>query len=193
MLSPAVQELIAKAQMVSFEAWIGAVKPEVIQVFEEANAERQYLTDEQLHQLARQGEQKEEWFAIAKQLRDRAPEIIDRARSVVLEKFPQITQPGGALYPEKRAENCWRDFWHFLRCIHYGIAGNCDQYTSLEGLHYMDLLYQELAVPLDAMVVGLEAMKQIGIEQCGGDKKEELLPYFDHLIDRLKEFKGYKN
>ncbi|MDJ1168383.1 phycobilisome protein [Roseofilum sp. BLCC_M154] len=193
MLSPVVQELITKAQIVSFESWMGKVKPEVIQVFEEANKERQYLTDEELNQLAREGAQKEEWLEIARQLRDRSPEIIDRARSVVLEQFPNITKPGGALYPEKRAENCWRDFWHFLRCIHYGIAGNCDQYTSAEGLHYMDLLYQELAVPLDAMVVGLEAMKTIGIEECGGNKKGELLPYFDHLIDRLKGFESYKS
>jgi hypothetical protein len=193
MLSPAVQELIAKAQIVSFEGWIGAVKPEVIRVFEEANEERQYLTDEQLHQLSNQGEQNEEWLGIAKQLRDRAPEIIDQARSVVLERFPNITQPGGALYPPKRAENCWRDFWHFLRCIHYGIAGKCDQYTSSEGLHYMDLLYQELAVPLDAMILGLETMKKISVEGFGGDKKEELFPYFDHLIDRLKRFEGYVN
>jgi len=53
-------------------------------------------------------------------------------------------------------------------------------------------LYQELAVPLDAMVTGLEAMKQMGIERCGGNKKTELLPYFDHLIDRLKGFDGYR-
>ncbi|MBP0030656.1 phycobilisome protein [Roseofilum reptotaenium CS-1145] len=192
MLSPAVQELITKAQIVSFESWISAEKPDVIQVFEQANQERQYLTDDQLKYLASQAGEKGEWLDIAKELRDRAPEIIDRARSEVLEQFPQITEPGGALYPEKRAENCWRDFWHFLRCIHYGIAGQSPQYTNPEGLHYMDLLYQELAVPLDAMVMGLESMKQIGIEQCGGDKKTELLPYFDHLIDRLKGFDGYR-
>ncbi|MDJ1176659.1 hypothetical protein [Roseofilum capinflatum] len=193
MLSPSVQELIRKAQIVSFQSWVGSVQPEVIQVFEQANQERQYLTDEQFDRLAGLGEEKGEWFAIARGLRDRSSEIVDRARSQVLEQFPQITQPGGALYPEKRAENCWRDFWHFLRCIHYGVAGKSPQYTSAEGLHYMDLLYQELEVPLEAMVVGLEAMKQISIEMCGGNKKTELLPYFDHLIDRLKVFEGYQN
>lgn len=193
MLSASVQELIRKAQIVSFESWIGSVQPEVIQVFEQANQERQYLTDEQLNRLASLGEEQGEWLAIAKDLRDRSSGIIDGARSQVLEQFPQISQPGGSLYPEKRAENCWRDFWHFLRCIHYGVAGASPQYTSAEGLHYMDLLYQELEVPLDAMVVGLEAMKQIAIELCGGNKKTELLPYFDHLIDRLKGFEGYRN
>jgi len=193
MLSPSVQELIRKAQIVSFQSWVGSVQPEVIQVFEQANQERQYLTDEQFERLAGLGEEKGEWCAIARGLRDRSSEIVDRSRSQVLEQFPQITQPGGALYPEKRAENCWRDFWHFLRCVHYGVAGKLPQYTSAEGLHYMDLLYQELEVPLEAMVVGLEAMKQISIEMCGGNKKTELLPYFDHLIDRLKGFEGYQN
>jgi helix-turn-helix protein len=54
-------------------------------------------------------------------------------------------------------------------------------------------LYQELAVPLDAMILGLETMKKISVEGFGGDKKEELFPYFDHLIDRLKRFEGYVN
>ncbi|MEM9816615.1 MAG: phycobilisome protein, partial [Cyanobacteria bacterium P01_D01_bin.6] len=87
----------------------------------------------------------------------------------------------------ERADACWRDFWHFLRCITYGIAGRRTDYTSPDGLHHMQVLYQELQVPLDAMVVGLEGIKQASLKRLG-TTSVELAPYFDHLIIQLKQF-----
>ncbi|HAX79172.1 MAG TPA: phycobilisome protein, partial [Cyanobacteria bacterium UBA11372] len=84
---------------------------------------------------------------------------------------------------------CWRDFWHFLRCITYGIAGNNAEYTSDTGLHYMKLLYQELQVPLDAMVVGLEGIKTASLQRIDEEEGDAIAPYFDHLIERLKSFR----
>ncbi|MEO1147977.1 MAG: phycobilisome protein, partial [Cyanobacteria bacterium J06638_22] len=122
-------------------------------------------------------------------LRDRVSDIVDEARSQVLEAFPTITQPGGGLYPAERASACWRDFWHFLRCITYGIVGQHTDYTSPEGLHYMQLLYQELQVPLDAMVVGLEGVKAASLKRISADQQDQLAPYFDHLIQQLNQFR----
>ena len=125
---------------------------------------------------------------VVQQLRDRVSDIVDEARSQVLETFPTITQPGGGLYPPERADACWRDFWHFLRCITYGMAGQHIDYTSTEGLHYMQLLYQELQVPLDAMVVGLEGIKAASLKRVELEQQAIIAPYFDHLIEQLKQF-----
>ncbi|QYO68420.1 S46 family peptidase [Leptolyngbya sp. 7M] len=84
----------------------------------------------------------------------------------------------------------WRDFWHFLRCITYGIAGQHLDYTSPEGLHYMRLLYQELQVPLDAMVVGLEGIKTASLNRVELGQPDALAPYFDHLIVQLSQFRA---
>ncbi|MDJ0690169.1 MAG: hypothetical protein QNJ41_16855 [Xenococcaceae cyanobacterium MO_188.B32] len=115
-------------------------------------------------------------------------EIVARARGDVLAAYPQITQPGGDLYPPARAEACWRDFWHFLRCITYGIAGRSTDYTSKVGLGYMEQLYRELRVPLDAMVLGLEKLKFYSLQQFEESQREDLAPYFERLITEMKRF-----
>ena len=77
---------------------------------------------------------------IAQLLRDRVVEIVDEARVEVFAQFPQITEPGGGLYPPERAEACWRDFWHYLRPISYGISGGYSEYTSAAGLENMRVM-----------------------------------------------------
>lgn len=189
-LSAAVRELIEKARIVSFATWDNSHPVAVIQRFQSADDERRYLTDEDLQQIQELVPSSTALISISKELRDRVHEIVNEARTQVLDSFPNITQPGGGLYPPARADACWRDFWHFLRCITYGIAGQRTDYTSAEGLHYMQLLYQELQVPLDAMVVGLEGIKAASLKRVELEQEAILAPYFDHLIEQLQRFSG---
>ena len=188
--SSELRELIAKARIVSFDSWKGSHPSEIIDSFQTADNEGRYLTDIDLERVETAMPALADSIGIARILRDAASEIVDEARGKVLTEFPDITQPGGGLYPPKRAENCWRDFWHFLRCITYGIAGDNVDYTSSEGFHYMNLLYQELQVPLDAMVLGLEEIKTASLQRITGERAEAIAPYFDSLIDQLKQFKS---
>ena len=146
------------------------------------------MTNEDLQDIQAIAPNSSELIPVARQLRDRVNDIVNEARAKVLDTFPNINQPGGGLYPAERADACWRDFWHFLRCITYGIAGQHTDYTSTDGLHYMQLLYQELQVPLDAMVVGLEGIKAASLKQVVPEQQASLVPYFDHLIEKLKQF-----
>lgn len=188
-LSAAVRELIQKARIVSFTSWQSTHPPEAIERFQTADDEGRYLTDEDLQQIEMLMPANKVFISVSQQLRDRVHEIVDEARNQVLTTFPNITQPGGGLYPAARADACWRDFWHFLRCITYGIAGERTDYTSTEGLHYMQLLYKELQVPLDAMVVGLEGIKVASLKRVESEQQKNLAPYFDHLIEQLKQFR----
>lgn len=187
-LSDKVQTLIQKARIVSFATWQDTHPALALEVFQTADDTRQYLTDEDLNQIEFLAPSTTLLSAVVRQLRDRTTEIVDEARAEVLATFPDITQPGGGLYPELRAEACWRDFWHFLRCITYGIAGQHTDYTSAEGLGYMQELYQELQVPLDAMVVGLKGIKTAALSRVSPEQEAELIPYFDHLITELSQF-----
>ena len=124
----------------------------------------------------------------AQLFRDRVVEIVDEARAEVFAQFPHIAEPGGGLYPPERAEACWRDFWHYLRPITYGLAGGQPEYTSAPGLASMKILYQELQVPLDAMIVGLEGIKTASLSRIEPSEHAIVSPYFDHLINQLKSF-----
>ncbi len=185
-LSPRVKELIIKARIVSFDGWQEQFGESAIARLQTADDERVYLDDDVLVDMPA-GD-------IAGRLRDQASVLVDVARAQVLQKFPGITEPGGELYPAIRAEACWRDFWHFLRCITYGIAAQRIDYTSIQGLSYMEQLYQELQVPLDAMVYGLQALQLASKQQL---KQQELPfndsqfdPYFEHLVQALSQFQS---
>lgn len=181
-LTEKAKQLIPKARIVSFSAFQENYSQEVINIFQQADDEGRYLTDSDLEKISSTS------VDYAKVLRDKATEIVDLARENVLAQYPHITEAGGDLYPSERAQACWRDFWHFLRCITYGIAGEIYSYTSEEGLNNMRLLYLELKVPLLPMVTGLEGLKTFGLKQFSETEQQKLAPYFDHLTDQMKSF-----
>jgi Phycobilisome protein len=179
--SAAVLALIDKARIVSFATWTETFTPEVLQLFQAADDDRRYLTDADLAAIDPINSAPVGTF-----LRDHATEIIDEAKAEVLAQFPGITEPGGGLYPPERAAACWRDFWQFLRCVTYGVAGQRADYTSSIGLDYMNQLYRELQVPLPAMVAGMQALKSASLRRL--EKPESLAVYFDRLITDLQQF-----
>ncbi len=186
--SAAIQDLIQKARIVSFGGWQSTHPAEAIALFQAADDQRRYLTDADIQHLQTLVPNAAVGLELAVQLRDLVIEIVNAARIQVLEKYPELIEPGGALYPEERAEACWRDFWHFLRCITYGIAGQHPDYLSQVGLHHLEQLYQELRVPLTAMILGLRELKSASLQRLPVEQHPTLAPYFDHLISHMQYF-----
>jgi allophycocyanin-B len=187
-LSERARQLIPKSRIINFRPWATAYDEEAIALFQTADDEVRYLNDDDLNTLSRGYPSLTPSLQAAKILRDNAKSIVDSARQSVLQEFPTITAPRGDLYPPHRAEACWRDFWNFLRCITYGIAGQQIPYTSPEGLENMRLLYQELQVPFSAMIWGLEGLKRYGIAYFSPAESPEIEPYFEHLIEVMQRF-----
>ncbi|MEM8829286.1 MAG: phycobilisome protein [Cyanobacteria bacterium P01_G01_bin.19] len=186
MLSDKVKELINKSRIVSFEDW--QYPAEVVAIFRQADREGKYLTDQEIEKIRTAMPSLAAGLQQGKVLRDKVKSIVSNARSVVLDANPGILEPGGGLYPPMRAEACWRDFWHFLRCISYGISGQSTNYTSDRGMSFMEQLYRELEVPLDAMVLGLEQLKVFSLREFELEERENLEPYFDRLIESMRSF-----
>ena len=187
-LSEKVLALIKKSRIVSFISWQNIYPDLAITKFQDADDQGRYLTDEDLDNLQILIPAIATNIPTIKLLSAQAPQIVDEARQQLLATFPKITQEGGGLYPAERANACWRDFWHFLRCITYGIAGQRLDYLSSEGLRYMQELYQELQVPIDAMIHGLVCIKIVSLKRLAPEHQNELAPYFDRLIEELKLF-----
>ncbi len=194
-LSDRAKALIPKAKIMDFAGWT-EINQEAIAYFQTADNESRYLTDEELGAIASLAKTSDLAMATAglnaaevvRTLRTEAADIVDEARAVVLTTFPKILEPGGGLFPPQRAEACWRDFWQFLRCITYGIASQQHHYTSTTGLAAMEQLYEELQVPLPAMVAGLIGVKRASLRRFPIQTYPALSPYFDHLIARLSTF-----
>lgn len=167
---------------------IDAVASQALQtLLFQADREGRYLDDLELLRL-RQLRNDPELIESLKTLRDEAEDIVNTARQVLLTTFPNITEPGGGLYPPSRASACWRDLWHFLRCMTYGIALGHLTYTNSHGLDRLRQLYQKLKVPLDAMVVGLEAVRDQSLVRLTPQQAAQQRPYFNHLIDQMRSF-----
>ena len=189
MLSEKVKELIEKSRITSFDDWQNH-PPEAVAIFRQADEAGRYLTDEDTDKIKSIMPELAANLEQGKLLRDNVEQIVSQAREVVIRANPLLIEPGGGLYPPARAEACWRDFWHFLRCITYGISGQTLNYTSDRGLGYMEQLYQELNVPLEAMVLGLEQLKFFSLEEFATAQRCQLEPYFDRLTNVMKEFKA---
>jgi allophycocyanin-B len=187
-LSEKVKQLIKKSRIISFANWQERYPEKVISIFQKADDEGRYLSDRDNEEILILVPDLLSDLEKAKLLRDNANGIVALARKEVLAQYPNISEPGGDLYPPARAEACWRDFWHFLRCVTYGIAGRSLQFTSTEGLHHMEELYQELKVPLQAMILGLENLKKYSLEKFSRSEQQEIGSYFDRLIEGLKNF-----
>jgi Phycobilisome protein len=187
-MTDAIKDLIRKARIMDFSGFRPGHPPESIALFRAADDERRYLSDADLEQITQLAPKRAPLVPVARLLRDEAASIVDEARGKVLDAYPGITDPGGRLYPAERADACWRDFWHFLRSITYGIAANQKDYTSQVGLHHMEALYKEMLVPIDAMVTGIENLKEASLRRLDTESAAAIAPYFDHLILNLKHF-----
>ncbi len=115
--------------------------------------------------------------------------LIDQAKKHLLKKKPNITEPGGSLYPKERAEACWRDCFHFARISIYGTAAGDHNITDQKGVEALKKLYAELEVPIDGLMICLKELQNRCNEVYAN--KEELPEInllndcFDHLIKEM--------
>ena len=93
-------------------------------------------------------------------LQSQVSELVDQARADLLKEQPELVQPGGKLFPADRAEACWRDCFHFLRVSIYGAALRRTEITDPNGMHSLAELYALLDVPVPALLLALERLRQ---------------------------------
>ena len=85
--------------------------------------------------------------------------LVDQARAELLSEQPQLVQPGGKLFPQERADACWRDCFHFLRVSIYGTALGRADFTDRDGMQCLAELYALLDVPVPALLLALDRLR----------------------------------
>ena len=124
-------------------------------------------------------------------LQSRASDLVDQARSDLLKQQPQLVQPGGKLFPQERAEACWRDCFHFLRVSIYGTALQRSEISDGKGMQYLAELYALLDVPVPALLLALDQLQHhalITYRDLGAEADAEALgDALTHLCNMIRK------
>lgn len=126
-------------------------------ILSKADQDKRPLSQEEQQVLCRASGVNHHWI---NQLQNEAQSLVSKARAQLLETQPELIRPNGALYPEHRAEACWRDCWQFLRVIIYAVALDTPDFTHPEGMHALRALYEALNVPRQGLTIALDALKK---------------------------------
>ena len=168
-----------------------ALPPSIRIIFQQADAAARPLSDHELRLICR--------FSTVdadnlQRLQSKTQQIVTSAKNRLLEKDPSLNLPDGALYPEARAEACWRDCWHFLRVTIYAVAAGRPVFTHPPGVQGLSDLYRILEVPMGSMALAVGYLKNEAISeytsyssQSDASLLEEALLHLEQMIQQLHQ------
>ena len=161
--SDTIRQLAAKAQVLGLpqQPHLSQSSRELLQ---QADQERRLLSSSEIQSLCQLSGV---MAAPLEQLQAQAQPLVDQARHDLLEAQPHLVKPGGALYPEHRAEACWRDCFHFLRVCCYAVAVAQPKFTNPQGMAALGELYAALGVPVDGLLLALARLQELATKNYG--------------------------
>ena len=119
------------------------------------------------------------------------PDLVDQARADLLSEQPQLVQPGGKLFPQDRADACWRDCFHFLRVSIYGTALRRSDVTDSDGMQCLAELYALLDVPVPGLLLALDRLRLHSVASYSslgaGANAETLGDALSHLGNMIRK------
>ena len=155
--SDTIRQLAAKAQVLGLPQQ-PHLSQSSRQLLQHADQERRLLSSSEIQSLCQHSGV---MAAPLEQLQGQAQPLVDQARHDLLEAQPHLVKPGGALYPEHRAEACWRDCFHFLRVCCYAVAVAEPKFTNPQGMAALGELYAALGVPVDGLLLALARLQEL--------------------------------
>ena len=133
-----------------------SIPGQIRDLIDEADQHKRLLSDEEI-QLCCGWSGVEAAPLIA--LQGQVSHLVDQSRADLLSEQPELVQPGGKLFPQLRAEACWRDCFHFLRVSIYGSALRRTDVTDSDGMRCLAELYALLDVPVPALLLALDRLR----------------------------------
>ena len=181
-----IKELAAKAEFFGLHKNI-QLPDEHQKILISANKEKRLLSTQELKILCNRSHSDANKL---EELQTKLPQLIDEAKKILLTRIPNITEPGGSLYPKERAEACWRDCFHFARISIYGTAAGDTNITDKQGLKVVKELYSILEVPVNALVICLKELQSKCRETYTINHPQKDISLldgcFNHLVEKME-------
>jgi hypothetical protein len=185
-----LRQLTAKAHILGL-MYDQSLPPSIRAIIRQADADARPLSDEELGIICVISTVNAENL---QRLQSKSSLIVASAKSRLLREDPGLVLPGGALYPEARAEACWRDCWHFLRVTIYAVATGRPAFTHPPGVKGLGNLYRELEVPISSMALAIGYLKNEAVSDYTSYSSPsdasllgEALFHLEQMIQRMLE------
>lgn len=164
-------------------------------VVSQADSRGEFLTSEQLDALNNVVKDGSKRLDTVNRITSNASTIVANAARALFEEQPQLIQPGGNAYTNRRMAACLRDMEIILRYVTYAALAGDSSVLDDRCLNGLRETYQALGVPGGSVAAGVQKMKDAAIKIVNdptgitqGDCSQltsELAGYFDRAASAV--------
>jgi phycocyanin beta chain len=133
-------------------------------VVSQADTRGEFLSSEQLDALSNVVKNGSKRLDTVNRITSNASTIVANAARALFEEQPQLIQPGGNAYTNRRMAACLRDMEIILRYVTYATLAGDSSVLDDRCLNGLRETYQALGVPGGSVAAGVQKMKEAAIK-----------------------------
>ena len=154
-------------------------------VVAQADARGEFLSNTQLDALSVIVNEGSKRLDVVNKINSNASAIVTNSARALFAEQPQLIQPGGNAYTNRRMAACLRDMEIILRYVSYAMMAGDSSVLDDRCLNGLKETYNSLAVPIGATIQAVQAMKEVTVSLVGSDAGKEMGLYFDYICSGL--------
>lgn len=132
-------------------------------VVAQADARGEFLSNAQLDALSAMVNEGKKRLDIVNKITSNASSIVTNSARALFAEQPQLIQPGGNAYTNRRMAACLRDMEIVLRYVSYAMAAGDSSVLDDRCLNGLRETYQALGTPGTSVAVAVQKMKESSI------------------------------
>ena len=160
-----------------------------VRVISQADAKGEFLSRVQRNDIRKMVNEGNKRLDIVNRITGNASAIYTNATRQLFAEQPELIQPGGNAYTNRRAAACLRDMEIILRYVTYAMLAGDFSVLDDRCLNGLRETYETLGVPGTSVATGVQFMKDMSLKITNGhnntaqgddsDLMSELASYFD--------------
>nr|YP_009731978.1 phycocyanin beta subunit [Gracilaria edulis]QHS70539.1 phycocyanin beta subunit [Gracilaria edulis]UAD85544.1 phycocyanin beta subunit [Gracilaria edulis] len=132
-------------------------------VVAQADARGEFLSNTQLDALANMVAEGNKRLDIVNKINSNASAIVTNSARALFSEQPQLVQPGGNAYTNRRMAACLRDMEIVLRYVSYAMVAGDSSVLDDRCLNGLRETYQALGTPGTSVAVAIQKMKEASV------------------------------